>query len=340
MDRMRTSLAGGIIAGMLATGSIWTCGVPYISQAAETYTITATDNTASNSAYCPNLFDAPINDIMMDEVPKAENKLAAFSERRFEVGSDFRSEEQIPEIEEPLLQGNEDTEEDAVHSDEHVNLDIELPPADLPPAPGTPPASTPSNGNSSANPNMPKPDTNWTESDFTKMTQRDFSGKSISEKIELIGSMAKADMEQSGILASVTAAQAILESGWMESGLARHNALFGIKATANIAAWEGSTWTGTSVNLKTGEEYTPGQLTMITAGFRTYPSIWASVKDHSSYLTNAMKGNQKRYPNIVGCKDPRKCFQIIKDGGYATDSQYVDKLMRVVDCYDLTRFDR
>lgn len=179
----------------------------------------------------------------------------------------------------------------------------------------------------------------WHSSQFANMTQADFAGKTISEKVELIGAMARQDMHESGILASITAAQAILESGWMKSGLAKHNNLFGIKASKKVNVWEGTTWTGTYVEMKTSEEYVEGEHTIITAKFRTYPSVWASIKDHSSYLANCYNGDHKRYEGIVGCRDPKTGFQIIKDGGYATSSTYVESLMKVVDKYDLTRFD-
>lgn len=49
--------------------------------------------------------------------------------------------------------------------------------------------------------------------------------------IERVGALAAADMQKSGVLASLTIAQAILESGWGKSGLTvKANALFGIKA--------------------------------------------------------------------------------------------------------------
>ena len=52
--------------------------------------------------------------------------------------------------------------------------------------------------------------------------------------IERVGALAAADMQKSGVLASLTIAQAILESGWGKSGLTvKANALFGIKAGAS-----------------------------------------------------------------------------------------------------------
>ncbi len=67
--------------------------------------------------------------------------------------------------------------------------------------------------------------------------------------IEKVGKLAAADMKASGVLASLTIAQAILESGWGESGLTvKGNALFGIKAGAN---WKGKVYSGKQKNATT-----------------------------------------------------------------------------------------
>ena len=66
--------------------------------------------------------------------------------------------------------------------------------------------------------------------------------------LDKIGPMAAADMQKTGILASLTVAQAILESGWGKSGLTvKANNRFGIKGTYNGASvscntkeWNGS----------------------------------------------------------------------------------------------------
>ena len=56
--------------------------------------------------------------------------------------------------------------------------------------------------------------------------------------IERVGALAAADMKKSGVLASLTIAQAILESGWGKSGLTvKANALFGIKGQAGKAGF-------------------------------------------------------------------------------------------------------
>ena len=77
----------------------------------------------------------------------------------------------------------------------------------------------------------------------------------------------------------------------------------------------------------------------IEADFRQYSSIEDSLADHSAYLLGAKSGDDLRYAGLKGEEDYREAVQIIKDGGYATDSSYVDKVCAIIERYDLTRFD-
>lgn len=126
---------------------------------------------------------------------------------------------------------------------------------------------------------------------------------------------------------SAVIAQAINESGWGESKLARdyHN-YFGMKC--------GTKWTGPSVNMATQEEYQAGTLTTITDNFRVYASMDEGVRGYFEFIQLA------RYQNLRGITDPRTYLQTIKDDGYATSSTYVDNCMALVDQYGLTAYDR
>lgn len=53
-----------------------------------------------------------------------------------------------------------------------------------------------------------------------------------------------------------------------------------------------------------------------------------------------MNGKVKRYAGLSGCKDYKTATQIIKNGGYATDVKYVDKICSLIERWDLTRFDK
>ena len=158
--------------------------------------------------------------------------------------------------------------------------------------------------------------------------------------IETIGPLAKADMAKTGILACVTIAQAILESGWGKSDLAvKANNLFGMKKKLSENTWSGSVWDGKSTYSKqTGEVYS-GQRVTVQADFRAYKSWAESVVDHGAYLAGAKSGSVLRYSGLAGCTDYKKAAQIIKDGDYATATDYVQKICRIIEQYDLTKWD-
>lgn len=154
-----------------------------------------------------------------------------------------------------------------------------------------------------------------------------YTGASNSEFIEFIAQYAVEDMHSSGILASVTIAQAALESGWGKSTLTKnYNNFFGMKA--------GSSWNGPTVDLPTTECDSNGDCYRTIATWRVYNSPLDSIKDHSNLLHN------KRYSGVVGEKDYYKALTIIKNGGYATDPSYVNKLSDIIISNNLTKYDQ
>lgn len=148
-----------------------------------------------------------------------------------------------------------------------------------------------------------------------------------SQFIEKVGPLAQNDAKTSKVLASLTIAQAILESNNGNSTLTvQGNALFGIKATTS---WRGKVWTGKTI------EYYDGNRTSITAGFRAYDSWKESITDHSALLTGL-----NRYKAVIGEKDYIKACKAIHSAGYATDPQYSTKLIKLIEDNNLTRFDK
>ena len=121
-------------------------------------------------------------------------------------------------------------------------------------------------------------------------------------------------------------AQAIIESGWGSSVLARrYNNYFGLKC--------GSSWKGGSVNMTTREEYKPGVITNIKDNFRTYEDFDDGIRGYFEFI------NKSRYANLKGVKSPEEYVRRIKADGYATSSKYVDTIMKVIRDNKLTRFD-
>lgn len=161
------------------------------------------------------------------------------------------------------------------------------------------------------------------------------------QAIAKVGPLATADQKTSGILASVTLAQFILESGYGKSELAQNaNNLFGMKKSLSGNTWSGSTWDGSSVYTKqTKEDDGTGNLYTITADFRKYPNIEKSIADHSAYLLGAKNGSALRYAGLKGEKDPAKAIHIIKAGGYATSTTYESKLLEIIKRWNLTQYD-
>lgn len=164
------------------------------------------------------------------------------------------------------------------------------------------------------------------------MSEKDFVTK--------IAPYAMKDAEASRILASVTMAQAILESGYGSTDLAVNaNNLFGMKCSLSGNTWK-SVWDGTSKYTKTTKEQKKnGEEYSVVADFRAYPDIQASINDHSLYLLGAMKGAAKRYEGLSGEADYRKAIQIIKNGGYATDVTYVEKICSIIERWELHKYD-
>ncbi len=145
--------------------------------------------------------------------------------------------------------------------------------------------------------------------------------------ITYIASAAVEDMHSSHILASVTIAQAILESNWGKSSLAaQFNNFFGIKA--------GGSWSGKTVNLPTTECDGNGNCYRTFATWRIYDNALDSIKDHSRLLST------KRYSGVVGERDYTTAIEIIKKGGYATDPNYVSKITNLIRTYNLDQYDK
>lgn len=169
---------------------------------------------------------------------------------------------------------------------------------------------------------------------------RDLKDLAEADVVAKAGALFTADQKKSGILASVSLAQFILESGYGKSELAVNaNNVFGMKKSLSGNTWGGSVWDGVSVYAKKTSEWDGEKYVAVTADFRKYPDVEASIADHSAYLLGAMNGKVKRYEGLKGCADYGKAVQIIKDGGYATSPDYVEKLCSIIEKWGLTKWD-
>ena len=109
----------------------------------------------------------------------------------------------------------------------------------------------------------------------------------------------------------VVAAQWALESGWGEHLSAQHN-YFGLKG--------GGTSTAT-------REFLDGQWVTISDSFIDFPSIAACVE----YLVSRWYKDYKQHKGVNRAKDRNECARLLKSEGYATDPEYADKLIAIMD---------
>jgi hypothetical protein len=149
------------------------------------------------------------------------------------------------------------------------------------------------------------------------------------EFIDAVGAAAHNSMKSTGVPASVTVAQAILESDWGRSRLTRQgNNLFGIKALSGPGP-DGV------VTLATWEHTPDGGDVIVQAPFRAYLTLEQSIDDHGKFFLS----NHRYAAALAVANDARAFAQAIQNAGYATDPSYASKLIGLMDKYNLYRFD-
>jgi hypothetical protein len=128
---------------------------------------------------------------------------------------------------------------------------------------------------------------------------------------------------KTGILTSLTLAQAILESDWGNS--APGNNLFGIKWAENCGFDKQLLWT---------YEFIDGVETKVQDYFRKYDSLQDAIDDHGVFLrTNS------RYSNILFDNNFVSVCNNIQADGYASDPNYASSLINLISVNGLNKWD-
>jgi flagellum-specific peptidoglycan hydrolase FlgJ len=138
--------------------------------------------------------------------------------------------------------------------------------------------------------------------------------------IEKYKEVAKDNMMRTKIPASITLGQAILESGAGTGPLSvQANNHFGIKCHKE--------WTGPSISYTDDAE---------NECFRKYQDPSESFRDHSYFLTS-----RPRYEPLFQLRndDYIEWAKGLKSAGYATDPKYPDKLIGLIEKYQLNKYD-
>ena len=139
--------------------------------------------------------------------------------------------------------------------------------------------------------------------------------------IDRFAAVAIAEMKKYGVPASITIAQGLLETRAGESSLAKkNNNHFGMKCF--------------SKKCKKGHcsnYHDDGHKDF----FRIYNSAWESYRAHSKHVTSG-----ERYKHLPSHgNDYKKWAHGLKKAGYATDPKYADKLIRLIENYELYKLD-
>ncbi|MFD1062109.1 glucosaminidase domain-containing protein [Winogradskyella litorisediminis] len=142
---------------------------------------------------------------------------------------------------------------------------------------------------------------------------------SVDTYIETYSGIAMLEMKKSKIPASITLAQGILESASGNGRLAKEaNNHFGIKCHG---------WKGEKIYHDDDEDQ---------ECFRKYKYASSSYEDHSEFLTG-----RKRYANLFKLKptDYKGWAKGLRAAGYATDRRYPQKLISLIERYQLYKYD-
>ena len=145
--------------------------------------------------------------------------------------------------------------------------------------------------------------------------------QSPQEYIERYKDLAIVEMHRSGVPASITLAQGILESSSGNSRLAKYaNNHFGIKCKGG---WEG--------DVIYADDDAPDEC------FRAYPSVLDSYKDHSEFL----RTNWRYHPLFeLEITDYKGWSRGLRKAGYATNPKYHTILINLIERYELDQYDR
>lgn len=161
----------------------------------------------------------------------------------------------------------------------------------------------------------------YLSSQLQKMIQYNF--------IRQIAPLAQKAQNEDHVLASLTLAQACLESDFGQSSLAsKYYNLFGVKAYGDVP----------TVKLDT-QEYENGQWITIKGQFRVYQNDEQSVLGHTRLFTDGTTWNPNQYASVLAAKDYKEAAQAVQNSGNATDPTYAQKLIQMIETYHLNQYD-
>ena len=157
----------------------------------------------------------------------------------------------------------------------------------------------------------------------TDLTVQNNDFETPQDFIDAMRPYAEAAANELGIPANVLLAQSALETGWgnkviqHSDGKSSYN-LFGIKADER--------WDGKQVNVSS-LEYVDGKARREFSNFRVYESYQQSFEDYVNFI----KSNDRYHDALKVSNDGASYVKALQDAGYATDPQYANKIIGIVE---------
>ncbi|MBS7577258.1 MULTISPECIES: glucosaminidase domain-containing protein [unclassified Enterococcus] len=151
-----------------------------------------------------------------------------------------------------------------------------------------------------------------------------------------IESIAVSVANNNNLYPSVMLSQAIAESAWGQSELAKNaNNYFGIKADDSWVA------AGKPYYSKNTQEYVNGQYITVEAKFRKYATPQEGLQGYADKLNTTMNGSQLRYRNVYRDQalSYQQACQNLQSDGYATAPDYATNLINRIQKYKLNTLD-
>lgn len=168
------------------------------------------------------------------------------------------------------------------------------------------------------------------------MAQKDFIQKVIQpcqNAVKIIG----------GYLPSVLIGQMCLQTGYGQgyncAVLMQWNNLLGMKTELLNDTWTSKYWDGRSATKSTPQYY--GYHTTIVDSFRVYNSIQQCACDYLQFMRDAKysKNGNYKYRDVLTIKDPLSLITQVSKRGYATDPEYINSVMKIINKHNLTQYD-
>lgn len=160
--------------------------------------------------------------------------------------------------------------------------------------------------------------------------QQENEAQSHQQFIERLVPHAQELQDGYGVLPSIILGQAILESNWGKSTLAsKYNNLFGIKAYGDQK----------KVSLET-KEFVNEEWITIQGDFKVYDSLEQSMDDHTQLFVQGVDWNPALYEKVITATNYQEAAQALQEAGYATDPGYAQKIIQVIETYQLNQYDR